>query len=386
MNKTITLLLGIFLLTSCGSQRYLQKAQFDQAINVAVKKIRKKPTKVEEIDNLKYAYTKANQIDKDRLSYLFESQTDDIWDEVHQRYNKLYYRQELVKTLPDDILTQIGYTEENYAQKITQSKQNAAEYHYNKGVNLLVSKNKYDARDAYSNFVKARSFYPHYKDVNQKITEAKFIGTNHILFKIANESKIMLPEDFEKEMLKISLDELNQQWIDYDTRASENIPYDFYIQLSIKQITVSPNNVSNNSFKEEKEIEDGFKYQLDAKGNVQKDTLGNDVKLPIYKIINCTVRETLQHKEALIGGTIDYINTVTNQLVKTHPVTATMVFDYHSAEAFGDINALKEESKKKIGGEPIAFPADPQMIMDAVSMLKENTKTIIYSNKDWLKQ
>lgn len=384
MNKIFVLFISLFLLGACSSSHYLKKAQFDQAIASTVKKVRKNPSKTQTIDQLKYAYNKANQIDKDRLAFLFESGNENIWSEVHQRYNKLYQRQELVKTLPDNVLAQIDFLDENYGQKLSESKKNAADYHYQIGLTLLNKGEKYEARDAYANFQKAKQYFPNFKDVNQKMSQAKFIGTNHILFRIVNQSKMVVPEEFESELLKISLKDLNQTWIDYDTHASEGVPYDYYIQLTLKEILVSPNDVAHKEYKEEKEIEDGFKYQLDARGNVTKDTLGNDIKLPVFKIINCTIRETHQHKEAKIIGTVDYIETANDQLVKTHPVTATMIFDHHSAEAFGDMAALTSESKKKVKAEPLPFPSNAQIIMDATSMLKENTKNIIYSNKNWL--
>lgn len=385
MKTLIPLFFTLLLLAGCSSKHYLEKADFDTAIDVAVKKIRKNSSNKQEIENLKYAYSKANQIDNDRLAFLFESGEDNIWDEVHRRYNILNKRQNIVKTLPDHVLYDIGYSEVNYGRQIAQSKQNAAAYYYDNGIALMAKGGKYDAREAYSNFVRAKNYYPNYKDVSNRISEAKFYGTNHILFLMQNQSKVAIPEDFENELLKISLKDLNQTWIDYDTRANEFINYDYYIQLSIKQIAVSPADTHSSSYVEEKEIEDGFKYQLDQNGNVQKDTAGNDIKLPIYKVITCKVVETVQYKEALISGTIDYINNANGQLLKTHPVGAKMVFDHHSAEAFGNIDALKTETRKKVGIKPLPFPTDPQMIMDAASTLKTNTKQVVYDNRSWLK-
>jgi hypothetical protein len=217
MKNLFPLLLTILLLAGCSSQHYLQKAEFDTAITVATKKIRKNRTNTKEIENLKYAFSKANQIDHDKLAFLFESGEDNIWDEVHRRYSRLHNRQGIVKTLPNDVLLDIGYHEVNYGKKIAESKQNAAAFYYNKGIALIAKKNKYEARDAYTCFMKAKSYYPNYKDVENRASEAKFYGTNHILFRIENQSKVAIPEDFENEMLKISLKELNEKWIDYDT-------------------------------------------------------------------------------------------------------------------------------------------------------------------------
>jgi len=384
MKTLFPLFLSLLLLASCSSKHYLQNANFDTAISKSTTKIRKNPNKTKEIENLKYAYSKANQIDNDRLEFLFESGEDNIWEEVHQRYSRLNNRQDIVKTLPDNVLYEINYQESNYGKKISESKQNAAAFYYNKGIALMEKNNKLEARDAYTYFLKAKSYYPNYKDVEARASEARFYGTNHVLFRMENQSRVAIPEDFESELLKISLKDLNETWIDYDNYANENTQYDYYIQLSIKQITVSPEDTKSTSYVEEKEIESGFKYQLDQNGNVQKDTAGNDVKLPIYKIITCTVKEMTQYKEAIISGTVDYFDTSTNQLLKTHPVSAAMVFDHHSAEAFGDLNALKAETSKKVGINALPYPTDPVMIMDAASILKENTKTIIYNNKSWL--
>lgn len=384
MKTLIPLFLSILLLSGCSSNYYLQKANFDSAIAASAKKIRKNRTNQHEIDNLKYAYNKANQIDNDRLEFLFDSGEDDIWEEVHRRYSKLNNRQSLVKTLPDDVLSQIGYNDINYGKKISQSKQNAAAYYYQKGSELMNKNTKSEARDAYYCFLKTKKYYPNYKDVATRINEAKFYGTNHILFRMINNSQVALPEDFEEELLKISLKDLNGKWTDYDTKVDASLNYDYYIQLSLKQISVSPENTQSSSYIEEKEIEDGFKYQLDHNGNVQKDTAGNDIKIPIYKIISCKIIETNQYKEAIISGTVDYINTYSNQLIKTHPVTATMVFDHSSAEAYGDENALTLETLNKTRIKAVPYPTNPQMIMDAASILKDNTKQIIYDNQSWL--
>ncbi len=380
------LFISLLIITSCSSSYYLKQADFENAISTSCKKIRKNSANQFEIDNLKYAYNKANQIDNNRIAFLLESGEENIWSEIHSIYTRLSNRQETVQSLPDEVLNEIDYKEINYGKQISQSKQHAADYYYNKGLTLLAKNTKYAARDAYNYFRKAKRYYSNYKDVNNKISEAKFYGTNHILFRIENQSRITLPEDFEEEILKISLTDLNRKWIEYNTSNNTTIQYDYYIQLSLKHISVSPEDTQRSLYTEEKEIEDGFKYQLDRNGNVQKDSTGNDIKIPIIKVITCNVVETSQHKEAVVSGTVDYINTSTGQLVNTHPVTAVMTFEHHSAEAHDNIDALCTETYNKIGIEPLPYPSNEQMIFDAASILKENTKKIIDDNSNWLEQ
>ena len=67
MKKYIVyLLIATFLMSACTiSKKYLQRGQYDMAVNKAVKKLRKKRTKEKEILILEEAYTKANNIDND---------------------------------------------------------------------------------------------------------------------------------------------------------------------------------------------------------------------------------------------------------------------------------------------------------------------------------
>ena len=77
-----------------------------------------------------------------------------------------------------------------------------------------------------------------------------------------------------------------------------------------------PEEVKENNYSETKEIEDGFDYELDANGNVKKDTAGNDIKIIKYKTIRCNVKELHQFKTARISGTIDYLDNYNNKLLK----------------------------------------------------------------------
>ena len=82
------------------------------------------------------------------------------------------------------------------------------------------------------------------------------------------------------------------------------------------------------NYSEKKEIADGFKYVYDAHGNVMKDSLGNDIKTPKTKIINCDIIETQQHKAVTISGTLDFIDLNNSQVIKTDPISSQFFFDH----------------------------------------------------------
>ncbi|NQX97300.1 MAG: hypothetical protein HRT73_05385, partial [Flavobacteriales bacterium] len=256
---------------------------------------------------------------------------------------------------------------------------------YAKGSQLLKIDNRFEARKAYSRFLEVKRYSKHYKDVDEKIAEAKFKGITNVFFTIEDHSNVVAPQGLINEIQRINMDELNGKWKNYDTYIDTNKIYHYSIFLNIKLIDVSPEEVKENNYMESKEIEDGFDYALDANGNVKKDTLGNDIKIPKYKIITCHVKEIHQFKTARISGVIDYIDNYSDKLLKSEPITSDTKFEHHYAIANGDLNALKQSTRNKIGADPLPFPADEPLVLQAGDVLKEMTKGIIVRNKSFLK-
>jgi hypothetical protein len=152
----------------------------------------------------------------------------------------------------------------------------------------------------------------------------------------------------------------------------------------MKVITVSPESEKQLFYEEKKKVRDGWEYELDEDGNVKKDTLGNDIKVPKYKTITCKVVEKLQSKSAVIIGSINYIDNRTNELIRTDPIKSETFWQHRSGIANGNVNALTAKTKKIIGIPPAPFPRDFDMLSDAGQILKRMTKDIIYQNKNVL--
>jgi len=382
IKHTIYFIIFALLTSSCvSSSKLLQKGEYDKAIGKAAKILQKKPDKTDEIVTLKKAYSLANNKDIEAIKQLKMSGQPDIFDRVVRYYNSLVHRQEVVERLPDQILNAIGFSYTDYSMELIKSKKKAAEFFYTHALSLLKTGDKMDARQAYNEFARVKDYFPMYLDVDNKMNEAYVAGTNNIIFIINNESRTVLPEDFESELLKISLKKLNKQWLNFDTYINENIEYDYSVFLTLRKIATSPERVKEVHYKETKEVEDGFDYLLDENGNVKKDSAGNDIKVPRIKIISCNVTETQLFKSTLVNGTLDFYDNVTNQLIKTQPIASEFIFDYRFATAVGDLNALKDETKQIIGLKPIPFPSDLQMIFDTNEDLKSKAKSTISANR-----
>ena len=105
-----------------------------------------------------------------------------------------------------------------------------------------------------------------------------------------------------------------------------------------------------------KDVEDGFNYQLDKKGNVMKDSLGNDIKTIKYKSLQCALIETIQSKACRIDGDITVVQANPEKVLKKDPLGAESNFENMSARALGDIQALSPAQLEKTKLKPVPFP------------------------------
>lgn len=380
----LCLLLSVILLaTACtSSKKLLEKGQYDKAIQKSAKKLRKHPDDADELHVLKQAYQQANMFDKEQIDFLEKENRDANWLQIYFLYSGLEDRQDVIRSLPSSIRSQFALVD--YDEQIIRAKKSAAETQYQQGLEYLNRNDRQSARKAYREFLSVQDIYPDYKDVAERLREAQYRGTNFVLLKIENNSNKVLPKDFDSELRKLSTADINSQWVQYQTYADSTMRYDYYVVINIKHIEVSPETIEKNSYTDSKKVQDGMKYVLDANGNVAKDSLGNDIKEPKMVTISADIREAIQHKNARISGSIDYIDLRTNQLVKTDNLATNAIFRHYSATFSGNKDALSKDSRKKIGGRPIPFPSDEDMLMNAAELLKDRAKKIMYQNRDLL--
>ena len=90
-----------------------------------------------------------------------------------------------------------------------------------------------------------------------------------------------------------------------------------------------------------------YSYVLDKKGNVMKDSLGNDIKQKKYKTLQCALVETIQTKACRIDGDVEVIQMNPNKVFKKDPIGAQSNFENISSRALGDIQALNQHNLKE---------------------------------------
>ncbi|MBP1668798.1 MAG: hypothetical protein H6Q21_1164 [Bacteroidetes bacterium] len=375
MKKLLLTTLSIMLLFGCSStKKMMQRGDYDAVIQKCVKSLLKDKSNEEDAVMLDKAYKLANERDQDRIKYLKTENDPASFDEIYSLYSALKARQSTVKkVLPLKIEGRtVQYPHVDYDKYMIEAKKKAADYYYDNATKLMKVNTKDSYRQAYYEFNRAKDYYGSaYPGINNLINESKSLGTSRVLLNVINNTMIKLPNDFINDIITFDPREFENEWLELHFQDLDNtIVYDYYADFVLQFIDISPDLVSDKDHVEKKTIEDGFNYVLDSKGNVMKDSLGNDIKVKKYKEISCSVIETLQQKDCTIKGNLELTSANPKKLLKKEPVAATTHFEHLSARAIGDINALKPETQALLKSGRIPFPDNFSMIYDCTETLK----------------
>jgi hypothetical protein len=378
-------LIALFLIGCKSASKLVEEGNYDKAIEKSVKKMLKGNAKTEDKQMLDRAYTLANQQDNERIKLLKLEGKPENWEQVYSFYMRLDNRQKQVrKVLPFQIKgSTYNYKQIDYSASIIEAKIKAAEYFYAYGKQLMEQGQKEQYRQAYYNFNKVKRYRESaYPDINILIDEARSLGVTNVLVDVSNASNVQFPADFYDKLLTLNSSSLNSTWTDYSFgRTNRTSNYDYYVTIELQNVLISPESYSTKETERKKKVNDGFDYVLDSRGNVMKDTLGNDIKIPKYKYISCILIEREQFKETTIEAQVVYLQSNPHRIIKRESVGATSVFRHISAKAIGDIKALLPEDLELLNQDPLPFPNDISMIYDCLDPLKKAVEEILRSNK-----
>ncbi len=387
--KKITIVFSIlFLIIACNSAKRTQKViangNYDKAISLAVKKLRKNKTSKKKqnlIVLLEEAYAKAVNEDNRSLASFKLDQNPAIIESIYETYIALDKRQDLIRPiLPLYIKSKNRNATINlndYSIEINNAKTTLSDYLYANAKNLLKSKTKKDARKAYEDLSYLDKINPNFKDANTLLDKAHFIGTNFVEVKLLNKTNQIIPRRLEDDLLDFNSYGLDKFWTAFHSTKDTKIKYAYQLKLLFNRIEVSPERFLEKQILLEKEIIDGFEYVLDRDGNVAVDSLGNSIKKDRYIIVSADYFEMHQEKASHIDAEVVLINLQTNQEMEVFPIDSEFIFVHDFAEMSGDIRALNHDEKQLIKLREVPFPSSEQMIYDTGEDLKNRLKDFI---------
>lgn len=386
MKKQLFIFFAVaIILSGCGSSRkQLERGNYDAAIASSVRQLRKDPGDTKQIATLERSYKVVNEQDNERIRFLKLEGRPQNYDEIYLIYRRMSDRQALVRTvMPLSVGNrEVEFPYVDYMPEMITAKKKSADFYYAHGNELMKTGLKENYRQAYAEFIRAKEYVGDYDGIDSKIMEAKYMGMSRVFVSLQNTTMLKFPGEFEEDLLTVDLQALNSEWVEFTTlNLDKDVQYDYFINVNVRNIMVSPDQTSQLDSVIKREVEDGFAYQLDKKGNVMRDSLGNDIKIKKYKTLQCALISTLQTKTCRIEGDIETIQTNPNKLLKKDPMGAQSTFEHVSARAVGDVGALSQSQLERTKAQAIPFPSDIEMVIRCSEGLKKAIRGSIQSNR-----
>jgi hypothetical protein len=382
MRNCIYLLLFIFL-SSCSSvkrsENNLSKGNYDEAIRLSIKKIQKsrnKKSDQQHIQLLEAAFQKATSRDIARVQLLEKENNTENTKEIFETYKDLEYRQKLIRPLLP--LQNATFKITDYSNAIVNAMNNYSDFLYAKGSDFLTNgQSIMDARTAHRYLSSLKKIQPNYQSLDSLLEEAHYQGTDFVHVVIQNRTEQVIPKRLEAAILDFDTYRLDNFWTEYHATPQKDVDYTYGIVLDIREILISPERINEKEFKRTIEVSDGWDYVLDNDGNVKKDSLGNDIKVDVFKELKAKVIVSNQFKSALVGGNVVYRDLKQNKNISQFPISSEFVFEHRFANYRGDKEALTKDDKQLVRRRYTEFPSNEQMVFDTSTDLKNKFARIL---------
>lgn len=383
MSSKITLLLSIVLtiILSCNSVKKINEnansGEFDKAINKTIEELKKtkrqkKRSQYESI--LKDVFNRSLVKSNNTISQLKKDGNPELYDDIYYEYKKLVDRQNKLTNISTN---KWKFNFKNYDNELIDYRYKTSDYFLTISKSLISKNQKMYYRNAYDYLIIIESINPNYLQTRSLIELCLSKGKDNILLSVLNESNSVIHKKLQEDILNIKSYDLNSKWkYFYSTQDKFTGEFDYYVDLAFKAFIITPERIVEKENTKEKNIKDGYTYQLDGNGNVQKDSLGNDIKIDKIVKISAKTIEFNQSKSAKVIAEVRYYNNQ-KKIIEKYPLDSEFWFRNIFIEFFGDKRVLNNRERKLSKRRFLPFPTDDILIFNNSENIKQKLKKII---------
>jgi hypothetical protein len=174
------ILLVLIAIVSCKSTKKLyEEGQYDKALYSALDDLRKKPENATAASILPQAYNEAvTKYQNSIAAAKYGTPTEQKLDIIYRDYRALQKMYDAIAATP----AAFGHvTARNYTAELSAAAEDAADYRYNAGRELLQRGDRFSAQKAYESFSASAGYVPGFKDVEDRKAEAYDLAVANVI-------------------------------------------------------------------------------------------------------------------------------------------------------------------------------------------------------------
>ena len=391
--KKITLIFTIIsiVLTSCSGAKKTQKAidsgDYDAAFNNAVEKLNKDKNKYDkQVPLLKNAFEKANARDLADIARLKKQKPVNL-EAIYKKYMNLDVRQDEIILLEPLSYEgkQVNFKITDYTNNIAKAKKAYADQLY-ASVLPLMNNTKENSRKAVAILEDIQYVDPNYRsDLSSLIASAKKRGSNFVFVKVHNSVANQLKDSASLAVLnnfsKIRSGDFKNKWIILHDKKDYTVTYDYQADIYLDKITSIPLKEESQRVKQSKEIQTGWIYKKDAKGNIMKDQNGNEIKKPKMETVYAEVVLYKQSKATTLDGKLTLKNLKTGTVSSPAPMQGEAKLENIYGTYTGEPKAIDEKYYKALKNKKQTFPPDSKFNEFALQTFKLKVEQYLANQK-----
>lgn len=361
------LILTSTLLFSCKTaEKLYQRGQYDEAVELAAKKLQKKPGDAKLIDVVQNAYRFAVNDHESRIRNYSNSNSELRWENIYREYLDLQRLYESIRRSPS-IYDLVQPTD--YSSYISTYKEEAGNVRYERGLELMDQNTKRSNREAYYEFQKALALKPGDLSIKQKIEESyENAVTNVVIMPLTRFGYQYSAYNFDYNNFNYDLlrylDNNKGSFLRYyspSVAGSQAVRTDNTVEMRFSDVNIG-------RYRDQRSVREVSKQIVGKEIVIKKDSVVKEYITVKAKIT--TLTRTIQ-ADGLLQATVRDFN---NRWLWSDTYRGDYSWSYTFATFTGDERALSEEDKKIINQREQWPPSNDEIIRIIMEEIRRKTE------------
>jgi hypothetical protein len=358
MRVFISFVICGLLLASCSTgKKALERGDYYTATLQAVNRLRSNPDSKKAINALEESYPMALKYYQGKIDNSLRSDSPFKYSETVDYYERMNYLADEISRCPAalNLFPSVNF----YTVELARARELAAEEQYNAGLSNEKIDTRNSWKDAYFNFQQADCYVPGYKDVKDRMRNAKFYAT----FKVVVE-KIPVPLNYQ-----LTSDFFLNRIIESLTNNRPNEFVEYYSPESAEKAGIKyPDQVLKMNFDE---FMIGQVYDKETVRDLSRDsveigtvTLSDGTKQKVYNTVKAKL--STFHREIISNGVLNVtiIDLPVNNVVSQRKFPGQFIWSTEWASFNGDERALSKDQLVQCDKRPVPPPPPQDLFVE----------------------